>query len=295
MKDEHFDIVHCHLPFISGIVLFAAKQCGVQKRIAHAHFSQPYTDTKIYSKPKQAVAKIYRQAMRLLLKKYCNGEIACSPASGEYLYGKKEFDKNGIILNNGINTDKFMFSSSVRDDIRKELKIQEDETVLGHIGQLYSVKNQSFVIDVFYKYHLKNEKSKLIIAGDGTDREMLKDKVKRLNLENVVMFLGLRNDAQRLYQAMDCFVFPSIHEGFPLTLIEAQTSKLPCVVSDTVTKAAKLNLNFDYLSITESPGKWVEKIDELLLLNREKIDNSKVIEQFDIRILSKKLEKIYLS
>lgn len=295
MSKEKFDIVHCHLPFFSGIVLFAARQCGVKKRIAHAHFSQPYTDTAIYSKKKQAVAVVYRQIMRLFLKCFCNCKLACSKAAGEFLFGKKEFNKNGIILNNGINTDDFIFDIDVRNDIRNELGILKNEIVLAHIGQLYSVKNQSFVISVFYEFNKKNPNSKLLFIGDGDDREMLENKVKSLNLQNNVTFLGLRNDANRLYQAMDCFVFPSIHEGFPLTLVEAQAAKLPCLVSDSITRKVKYNDNFEFLSINQSTKLWCNKIDELLKYDRSSVDNSLIIEQFDIKNIAKKLEQIYSS
>lgn len=148
-RENRYDIVHCHLPFFSGIVLFAAKQCGIPKRVAHAHFSQPYTDTAIYSKKKQAVAVVYRKIMRLFLKRFCNVKIACGKEAGEFLYGKKEFSKHGIILNNGISIDDFRYDADARQQIRKELGIDGKAIVLGHIGQLYSVKNQSFIIDIF--------------------------------------------------------------------------------------------------------------------------------------------------
>lgn len=295
MKEEQFDIVHCHLPFISGIVLLAARQSGVKKRIAHAHFSQAYTDTAIYSRKKQAVATVYRQVMRLFLKMFCNGKIACSQKAGEFLYGKREFQKNGVILNNGIDTREFKFSESTRKSIRKKLGIPQDSIVLGHIGQLYSVKNQSFVIDVFNALYCKHKNSYLLIIGDGTDREMLEEKVKVLGLTDNVLFLGLRNDADKLYQAMDCFVFPSLHEGFPLTLIEAQASKLSCLVSDTVTKDTKLNENVKFKSIKEPAADWAEEVEKLISFDRESIDNSAVIENFDIKNVTLELEKIYLS
>lgn len=294
MTDEHFDIVHCHLPFISGLILLAAKQCGVKKRVAHAHFSQPYTDTAIYSKKKQVVAVVYRMVMRLLLKMFCNIKIACGENAGYYLYGKKVFDKKGIVLNNGIDTDSFLYDESVRNNVRNDLRIPVDAVVLGHIGQLYSVKNQSYVIDVFNEYHKANDNSYLLLIGDGDDREMLESKIKDLELEKNILMLGLRNDANRLYQAMDCFVFPSIHEGFPLTLIEAQASQLPCVVSDSVTRATKLNSNVEYVSIKDTVGSWNKEIKHLLTMDRVSVDNSKVIKQFDIKNVAKELEKIYL-
>ncbi|MFR5876154.1 MAG: glycosyltransferase [Eubacterium sp.] len=295
MRDEHFDIVHCHLPFFSGIVLLAAAECGVSKRVAHAHFSHPYTDTAIYSRAKQAIAVIYRKVMRLLLKKYCNVKLACSREAGEFLYGKREFAKNGIILNNGIDTLRFKFNFDMRSCTRKELNISSASIVLGHIGQLYSVKNQSFLIDIFNKFHNENPNSYLLLIGEGSDKEMLTEKIKVLGLESNVLLLGGRNDIPELLCAMDCFVFPSIHEGFPLTLIEAQASKLPCVISDAVTDKTKINDNIFYLSIDESPETWTKYINKAISFDRESVDNTRVISDFDINNISKKLEQIYFS
>ncbi len=294
MSEEHFDIVHCHLPFFSGIVLMAATKCKVQKRVAHAHFSQPYTDSSIYSKPKQIIAFFYRKAMRLLLKKYCNVKIGCSRQAGEFLFGKKEFEKKGIVLNNGIDTKAFEFNNKSRNDVRKELNIGPQSVVLGHIGQLYSVKNQSFLLDVFSFYHKKNPDSYLLLIGEGTDWDMLQEKIKSLNLEKNVLMLGGRNDIPRLLSAMDCFVFPSVHEGFPLTLIEAQASKLPCVVSDSVTEKTKINDNVFFCSINESCEKWTEYIEAAVSGNRENIETTRLVKDFDIADVAKKLEKIYL-
>ncbi len=293
--DNHYDIVHCHLPFFSGIVLFAAKQCGVKKRVAHAHFSQPYTDTAIYSRKKQAIAVVYRKVMRLFLKLFCNVKIACGQEAGEFLYGKREFRRHGIILNNGILTEDFQYNPKVRSEVRQELGISEDAVVLGHIGQLYSVKNQGFIIDIFKEFLKYNENAYLLLIGDGTDREMLEQKITVLQLNDRVKMLGLRSDANRLYQAMDCFVFPSLHEGFPLTLIEAQASKLPCVVSDAVTEKTKLNENIAFMSIKKTPEDWCQKILELLKIDRSTVDNSNVIQNFDIKSVTKQLEQIYLN
>ena len=95
--------------------------------------------------------------------------------------------------------------------------------------------------------------------------------------------------------AMDCLLFPSIHEGFPVILIEAQATKLPCIISDTVTKSTKLNENVDYLSINSPTSYWIESIIKMMKYDRNSIDNSVVINNFDIKNIGKKLEEIYLN
>lgn len=297
-KDEHFDVVHSHLLFYSGIVLLAAKIRGIPKRVAHSHFSEPLVldDSKI----KKFIAKIYRFVMRIILKACASDLIACSQKTGEFLYGKKTFNKRGIILNNGIDTSKFKFNSNSRESIRSELGIPNDAVVLGHIGMLYYIKNQDFVIDIYNNFQNQNPNSRLILVGadekfgETTELDRLKLKCKELGIEDKVIFTGNRNDVYDILSAMDCFVFPSIHEGFPLTLIEAQASQLPCVVSDSVTRATKLNSNVEYVSIKDTVGSWNKEIKHLLAMDRVSVDNSKVIKQFDIKNVAKELEKIYL-
>ena len=233
--------------------------------------------------------------MRLFLKKYCNAKIACSREAGEFLYGKKEFTKNGIILNNGIDTNAYRYSEAARAGKRNELGIDKDAVVLGHIGQLYSVKNQSFIIDIFEEYHKTNPNSVLLLIGEGTDREMLENKVFKKHLEKNILLLGGRKDIPELLSAMDCFVFPSLHEGFPLTLIEAQASQLPCLISDTVTKTTKLNSNVRYCSLNQTAEEWSEEVRNLVALSRSDTDITKVVKLYDIKNIAKELEQIYLN
>ena len=232
--------------------------------------------------------------MRKVIAHYATDIIGCSQEAGEYLAGKKGFSKKGIVLNNGIDAYKYEFNVAARNEARKNLGI-ENKTVIGHIGQMYYVKNHEFLIDVFYEYQKTHKDSVLLLVSDGPDRNKLEEKVKGLNIEEKVLFLGFRDDIPNLLFAMDCFVFPSIHEGFPLTLVEAQAAKLPCLVSESITKKVKYNDNFEFLSINQSTKLWCNKIDELLKYDRSSVDNSLIIEQFDIKNIAKKLEQIYSS
>lgn len=290
-EKEHFDIVHSHLLFFSGFVLKAAKKRGIEKRVAHSHFSQPLVLTN--NPIKKITAKIYRIVMRKVICRYATDIVGCSLETGQFLAGKKGFAKKGIILNNGIDTEIYNFNDEKRQEIRNSLGLNE-KTVLGHIGQMYYVKNHDFLIDVFYEFQKKHEDSALLLISDGPYRKKLEEKVKRLNIAEKVKFLGFRDDISELLLAMDCFVFPSIHEGFPLTLVEAQASKLPCLISDTVNSSTKLNANVKFISLNSPINDWVCEINELLKLERDSVDNSKVITEYDIRNISKKLEKVYL-
>lgn len=291
-KHEHFDIVHSHLLFFSAIVLMAAKHSGVKKRVAHSHFSQPLILTS--SKFKIFFEKLYRIIMRYMINYYATDIIGCSVETGEFLAGKKGFSKKGTVLNNGIDCSLYKFSFETRNRKRRELGV-DGKTVIGHIGQMYYVKNHRFLLDVFYEFQKKNPNSVLLLISDGPDRERLEKKAKMLNIDNKVTFLGFRNDIPDLLMAIDCFVFPSIHEGFPLTLIEAQALKLPCLVSSAVTRSVNLSNAIRFLSINEEPKIWSNEIINLLNIDRESIDNSDVLKYFDIKNICKKLERLYLN
>lgn len=291
-KNEHFDIVHSHLLFYSGIVLKAAYKNDIGKRIAHSHFSKPLTEGR--STLKRLIAALYRMIMRKTLSKYATDIIGCSIDSGNFLCGKNTFKRKGVLLNNVVDTGMYKYDIQTRNDVRKSFNAQ-GKIVLGHIGHLNYIKNQSFLLDIFSEFHKKHNDSMLLLVGGGSDEAMLKSKVRKLDIENAVIFTGVRDDIPRLLLAMDCLVFPSLHEGFPLTLIEAQASNLPCVVSDSITKSVKLNDNLSFVSLDSAVGVWCAEIDNMLKFNRETVDNSRVIEEFDINIIGKKLEEIYTS
>lgn len=291
-KNEHFDIVHSHLMFYSAIVLRAAKKSHIKKRVAHSHFSKPLFPE---SGLKKLALNSYRYIMRIWLKKYCTDMISCSRQAGEYLFGKEQFTKNGIILNNGIDCSEYEYDKRTRDIVRNEFGINSQTVVLGHIGQMWYAKNHSYLIDIFNEFHKLNENSVLMLVSDGPLRSEIEEKVNSLGLKDFVIFTGFRNDCNRIMMAMDCFVFPSFHEGFPLTLIEAQAAKLPCVVSANVTKETKYNGNVEFLPIDITPKVWADKINELIKQKREEQDNSDIFKNFDISQISKELERIYLA
>jgi len=291
-QKEHFDIVHCHLPFFSAVVFAAAKKCGVKKRVAHSHFSQPLFPPA--SKIKALAAGAFRQLMRTAVALYATDVIGCSEEAGIYLAGKRGFKKKGIVLNNGIDTSAYAYNRTIRSAKRKELGI-ENKTVIGHIGQMYYVKNHGFLMDVFYEFQKKHKDSVLLLVSDGPDREKLQNQAVSLKIEDKVRFLGFRDDIPDLLQVMDCFVFPSFHEGFPLTLVEAQAAKLPCVVSDTVTKQVQLSNAVSFVSLNKDERYWCSEIEKLMALNRTDIQNFAVAEHFDIVNTAKALERIYFN
>ena len=190
--NEEFDIVHSHLPFISGLVFFAAKSVNRNiKTVAHGHFSKPYNNEGNITLKEYIFGSVYRFFMRILLLFLCDEKIACSQKSGEYLFGKFVFKKFGKVINNGIDTNRYQYNCETRNRVRKELNIDDDTIVLGHIGLMNGVKNQGFLIGLFNEFNEKYSNSMLMLVGDGPKLEEFKSKALTLPCSDKILFLAL--------------------------------------------------------------------------------------------------------
>lgn len=188
-----------------------------------------------------------------------NKKIAPSDVAAIHMFGKSCFKKDKVVLlNNGVPLDKFRYNEEIRNNLRKELNI-ENKFVIGHIGRFTEQKNHKVLIDIFNEYLKINKDTVLLLIGDGPLKENVAKYVEEKNISDKVIFLGLRNDTNKLYQCMDCFVFPSLYEGMPNTVIEAQTSGLNCVIADTITKDVILTDNVKMCSLSNTTD-WIKEI-----------------------------------
>lgn len=129
-------------------------------------------------------------------------------------------------------------------------------------------------------------------VGDGELRKPIEERVKEEHLEKQIHFLGRREDIPELLQQNDFFLFPSLFEGLPITLIEAQASGLECFISDTITKEVNVGL-CQYLSLEKTAKEWAVYISEKLDNRDKKGYDAKLLDQFDIKNTVKRLEEIY--
>ncbi len=251
MAKYPYTAVHAHTMFSIGWVMLAAKQMNIPVRVSHAHSA--------LIDGKGIVKTIYETAMRSLILAFSTDLVACGQKAGERLYGKKAYNKRGKLILNGINTESFRFSDEKRKTIRTKLNLQ-NKFVIGHTGRLAEVKNQSFIIELLPALLKKREDTVLLLLGDGDDRKMLEEKVENLNLQNNVIFAGSICNVQDYLNAMDIFVFPSLYEGMPLSILEVQANGLPCVISDTVPPDVFLTDLIHPLSLNDAEDTWIEKI-----------------------------------
>ncbi|MED3662285.1 glycosyltransferase family 1 protein [Ureibacillus terrenus] len=281
-----YDVVHSHTLHNSGLIMLAANRCGVKYRITHSHSTK--------SRIKENLLTIfYEKVMKYLILKYSTKLLACGKDAGNYLYGNNIFQRKGVIINNGIDIKKYKFNESIRDEYRKKFNI-ENKLVIGNIARFHKVKNLPFLIDIFSKVKLMHENAILLLVGDGEERESVEKKVEEYDLRDDVLILGFRSDIAEILQAIDIFVMPSLFEGLPVVLIEAQAAGLPCIISDNITDEIQLTQNVEFLNLNDESSFWAKKIIEKAS-NFQRTDTSMFLQNlgYDISLEVKKLESIY--
>lgn len=277
--NEHseYKIVHSHIDAMSFMPLLAAKMNNIPIRIAHSHSNSIEKDYKF----------VLKELFRFALPKVANEYMACSEIAAKYLFGKRET----IILPNAVDAEKFYFNSNYRDNIRKELKI-DNSFVVGHVGRMDKVKNHEYLLAVFKELLMIDSNCILMLVGDGDNKEKLKEKADKLNIKDNVLFLGNRDDTNKLYQAMDILIFPSKFEGFGIVPIEAQYAGLSCLVSDVLPKEVKFSDDFHFLNINSSPKEWAD--EAALVINRKNNRKINIVNNtYDINNTYKILEDYY--
>ena len=252
IKCNGYKVVHAHTMFNSGWAMLIAKMCGVPVRISHSHSVDDQPD-------KSWLQKLYEKVMQLIIISFSTHYVGCGVKAGEMLFGKTCYHKKGITILNGIETEKFAYSETNREEIRKKLEIT-DNFVIGHAGHLAEVKNQSFLINLIPEILKKKKNAKLLLLGEGEDRQKLEKLIADLDLSQNIIMTGNVMDVHKYLSAMDVFVFPSLYEGMPLSVIEVQTNGLPCVMSDNVPQDVVLTDLITRLSLKEQTGIWAEAI-----------------------------------
>lgn len=287
-EENKYDIVHSNMNALSVFTLKAAKKAGIKVRIAHSHST---------TNKKEVLRNIVKNILKGFSKKYATHYFACSEKAGRWLFGNKAFDAGQVhIINNAIDINRFAFNAEVREKIRKEYNIG-DRLLVGHIGRFVTQKNHSFLIDIFNELHKLNENTALILIGGGPLEPQIKDKVQKLGLNKSVIFAGLQKRPEDFYQAMDCFVLPSLYEGLPVVGVEAQINGLPCFFSDSITREVIVDNNSQLIPIKEYPIRWAKQIlcYNFASSNRDSAFKFFIGSKYDIHNEANKLIELYIS
>lgn len=285
-KNNSYDVVHLNSSSKNYIVLKYAKKYNIPIRIAHSH----NTDFQTKSKFKKIVGNV----LKWRLNYYTTHYLACSKIAGEWLFGKKIiYSQNFKVIHNSIDYKKYEYDSNVRNKIRKQLNIDENTVLLGNVGRFEKQKNHCYLIDIFYEYNKLNSNSKLLLIGNGSLEEKIKEKVQNLDLNDKVIFAGYKSNVNEFMQGMDIFLMPSLYEGLGIVLIEAQASGIPCFASNKVIPIeSKINDNFEFVSLKEKPIYWAQKI---FSYNLERVNPSRNFKRCNYFIEDTiiELEKLY--
>ena len=254
IQENHYE---CVLRITSNAMGFLdlaiAKFAGAKKCIARS--SNSSDGASFFSKFAHFVGGI-------LFKRFVNVEIAPSTEAALHTFGKKDVTSGKVsILPNGLDLNYYRFNEYGRKRIRDEFGIASDCFVVGHTGRFNIQKNHIFLLEVFSQFLKDNPNSKLLLVGDGSLKEHIISKIKEYGIGDSVILAGIRSDMPALYSAMDVFVFPSLYEGMPNTVIEAQSCGLKCIISNSITKEADITNNVSYLTIKEKDIQvWVDTI-----------------------------------
>lgn len=282
---NRYKFLHLHEVYLNAFLWLAKKRYKTGPIIAHVH------STHYSNRPLNAIRN---KILCFNIKRNCNLFLACSKDAGRFYFGDKFSDSGKVIIvRNAIDVEKFLFHDQRRFIIRNELTVR-DKLVIGHLGRLSIEKNHTFLIDIFYEINKYRQDSVLLLVGEGPLKQQIQQRVKNKGLSDSVYFLGHRSDVHDILAGMDVFVLPSLSEGLPFALIEAQVSGLDCFCSDVIPKEAKISDRLRFLSLNESCSVWASEV--LCSLGETKKDRNNyesLYDTYDIKKEVAKLQKLY--
>lgn len=270
------DIVHAHMTLTNVFPLAVAWSLGIHNRISHGHLAGKVT---------------FKTSILAFLTRCFSTEYwACGINAGRYLYPNQSYK----VINNAIELGKYKYNESVRTHIREEYKVKKNDLVIGNVGRFTEQKNHKFLIDVFKEILQMNSDAYLMLVGEGNEKDKIIDYAREKGVYEKIVFTGVIGNVAEVLSAIDVFVLPSLFEGLPVSVIEAEASGLPCVISSKVTDEVMINDNVIALSLEDPIEIWAKKIIDISKQNRQ-VDQHKLDEAgYNIIREAHKLEEIYI-
>lgn len=289
LREGKYDAVHTNMDLLNGIVLFEANGAGITMRICHAHNSgSQYKPAGMAAPLKRAIQKLYAYSMRRLLLRYATIRLACSDVAARYFYGEKDYQ----LIYNSIDFSRFPFlSESDRTLLLPEKNTREVRSLIVSVGRISMQKNPFFVMEIIDALRRIRTDFYFVWIGTGDLENETKKKADELGIMDYVTFTGVRTDVPELLPMCDCFLMPSLFEGLPFSLIEAQAAGLKCLVSDAVTKDADMGA-IRFYPLDSGAEAWARVLSDLLDASSPVLDESKR-KRFDIIQTTRILETVY--
>lgn len=280
IREGNYQIVHSHMDGMNGLSLRLAKKCGVKIRISHSHNTNHLTNNKL--------KLLVHEFIKKSIPKYATELWACSDAAGKWLYGKNDFH----VIPNAIEVEKYKYDDNFRRSLRREFDV-EGKYVIGHIGKFEYQKNHDFLVRVFDEIVRYDNEVTLMLVGDGTLKEKIQDQVNKLGLKKKVLFLGKRDDVNKIMNVFDIFVLPSHFEGLPVVAVEAQANGLNCICADTITREIDISGNVTFVPLDNNIVQWRDAVCKRKA--RDPLAEKKLTEKgYNILVEASKLQQLYI-
>ena len=276
---EH-KIIHGHVFTISSLFFSVAKKLNCIT-IGHSH-------STLSLNSEQNLKSMIRAFFRRNVEKLSDYCLACSKSAGEFLFPNKDF----TVLNNAIDTDKFIFNEDMRIQMRNTFEYEISDVVMCVVASFTEPKNPLGVLNIFEYIYSKNKNAKLLWVGDGPLRASFDAKVSELGLSGCVKTVGVRNDTFNVLQAADVFMLASFFEGLPVSAVEAQASGLPCLLSNGISSETNITGLCHFLPI-DNPERWYEALSNLEFCNRKNTKSEIVAAGYNVATTANWLQNFY--
>lgn len=282
LSSGEYRIVHAHCDAMNYRIMKLAKKCGVPVRIAHSHNTEHILNSSFRT--------IYYEYCRKMNGKYATHRWACSDAAGRWLFGQYAYN----VIPNAIELEKFQFSEDKRASLRKEFGFTEQDIVLGHVGRFDYQKNHELMVNLLeaLKQKRSGKRYRLLLVGDGHLRGEIEKLCKIKRLTDDVIFAGVVPNPQDYYNAMDLFLLPSLFEGYPLVITEAQANGLPCIASSRITREVNIE-NWVKFCPLELPA-WENAVEEQKLDRIEDPTEALTRAGFNVHTAARQLQETYI-
>lgn len=253
IKNGPFDVIHCHVFYFSGFLLKIADEANIPIRIMHSHSTTDGLKNSLFR-------QFYRSLALYLIKKHATKLVACGKDAYRGLF-KSECPSESVILNNAILPTDFNLSENNRNMVRTKLNIGRNIKTIISVARFLPVKNHKRIVDIFKAVLQYDPDVLLLLVGEGELKSETKEYASQMGVASKIRFLGSRNDIPQLLDASDVLIMPSLFEGLPVSLVEAQGVGVPCVISSVITEEVDMGLDLvEYVSLNESDERWAQKI-----------------------------------
>ena len=253
--DTHseYKIVHYHVSSLTDIMpLQIAKRKNIPVRIVHSHNT---------SQGGSFIHRYIHRINKLFIKRYATDFYACSDLAAKWMYNRRQYEKRDfVIINNGIDLKCFHFYPVVRLRLRKEFGFDDNQLVIGNVGRFHIQKNHIFLLEIFVEILKIRSDAYLCLVGDGELRNQIEKRIHELNIAEHVILTGVRNDIPQILSMFDVLLMPSLYEGLPVSIIEAQATGLPCILSSAITSEVKILDTLIFKSFTDSKEDWCNAV-----------------------------------